>query len=92
MNKREISERMYKKLNIRKFEAYSFIDLMLEVVSENLQKKKKVVISNFGAFKVIERREKRVINPNTQEEMTIKARKVVKFFPSENLKKKINGR
>jgi nucleoid DNA-binding protein len=93
MNKKEISESIYRKLNIKRFEAYSFIDLLIEVIVENLSKKKKVVVSNFGTFKVVERQEKRVINPNNKQAMIIPARKIVKFFPSKNLKEVIsNGR
>lgn len=86
MNKREISERMFKKLDIKRFEAYLFIDLFIEVVLENLSKGKKIVLSNFGTFKVVQRQNKRVINPNNKKPMTIAARKIVKFFPSKNLK------
>ncbi|MCK5058064.1 MAG: HU family DNA-binding protein [Candidatus Aminicenantes bacterium] len=86
MNKKEISECIYRKLNIRRFEAYSFIDLLIEVIVENLSKNKKVVVSNFGTFKVVERKKKRVINPNNKEPMYITPRKIVKFFPSKNLK------
>ena len=64
MNKKEISERIFKKLDIKRFEAYYFIDLFIEVMVENLSQNKKVVISNFGTFKVVEREDKRVINPN----------------------------
>jgi len=86
MNKKEISESIYRKLNIKRFEAYSFIDLLIDVIVENLSKNKKVVVSNFGTFKVVERQKKRVINPNNNEPMYIAPRKIVKFFPSKNLK------
>lgn len=86
MNKREMSEKIFKKLDIKKFEAYHFIDLLIEVILENLSKDKKVVLSNFGTFKVIQRENKRVLNPNDKTPMIIEGRKVVKFFPSRNLK------
>ena len=66
MNKKEIADSIYKKLEIKRFEAYTFIDLLIEVLVENLKEGNKVVISNFGTFKVIERQEKRVINPNNK--------------------------
>ncbi|MCK4761603.1 MAG: HU family DNA-binding protein [Candidatus Aminicenantes bacterium] len=91
MNKREISESIYKKLNIKRFEAYSFVDLMIEVIVENLSKNKKVMVSNFGTFKVVERQPKRVINPNSKEAMIIPGRKIVKFFPSKTLKESVGN-
>lgn len=86
MNKKELAEKIFEKLDVKRFEAYTFIDLLIEVLVEKLKEGDKVVISTFGTFKVIERREKRVINPNDKEAMTIPARKIVKFLPSKNLK------
>lgn len=91
MNKKEIAESIYKRLQIKRFEAYSFIDLLIETISEQLMKNDRVVISNFGTFKVVERKKKRVINPNDKKEMIIPARKVVKFFPSKNLNESVEN-
>ncbi|MCP5046930.1 MAG: hypothetical protein GY940_07140, partial [bacterium] len=68
------------------FEAYGFIDLLIEHIGVLLAVGEKVVFSNFGTFKVIQRREKRVINPNNKEKIVIPSRKIVKFLPSKNLK------
>jgi len=86
MNKKEIAESIHKKLQIKRFEAYGFIDFMVETVIEELMKGEKVVISNFGTFKVVKREKKKVINPNDKTEMIIPSRKVVKFLPSKGLK------
>lgn len=86
MNKKQLAERIFKKLDVKRFEAYNFIDLLIEAIGEQLAKGEKVVISNFGTFKVVKRQEKRVINPNDKKEMTIPPRTVVKFLPSKNLK------
>lgn len=91
MNKREISEKMAKELMIKKFEVYNFIDLMIEIMVENLCQGKKIVLSNFGTFKVIKRNNKRVINPNNKQPLIIPAKKIVKFLPSKNLKKIVKG-
>jgi len=89
MNKREISEKIADQLMVKKFEVYNFIDLMIEVMVENLEKGKKIVLSNFGTFKVIQRNNKRVINPNNKQSLVIPSKKVVKFIPSKNLKKTV---
>jgi nucleoid DNA-binding protein len=86
MNKKEISEQIFKRLDVKRFEAYHFIDLLIETIVQQLSLGKKVVISNFGSFKVVSRQKKRVINPNDKKPMTIKARKIVKFIASKNLK------
>jgi len=86
MNKKEVAESIYRKLQIKRFEAYGFIDLFIETVGEQLVKKEKVVISNFGTFRVVKRKKKKVINPNNKNEMIIPAKNIVKFFPSKSFK------
>jgi DNA-binding protein HU-beta len=86
MNKKEIAEVIAAKLYLKRFEAYHFMDLFIEVISENLEQNKKVVLSNFGTFKIIKRQNKRVINPNNNQPMIIPAQNIVKFFPAKNLK------
>lgn len=86
MNKKQIAENIYKKLEVKKFEAYTFIDLLIEAIVEQLTKGDKVVISNFGTFKVVYRQKKKVLNPNNKKKMTIAARRMVKFLPSQNIK------
>lgn len=89
MNKKDLSEYISKKLNIKKYQTYYFIDILIETISENLMAKKKIVISNFGTFKIVTRRNKRVINPNNKESQIIPSRKIVKFIPSKKLKDSI---
>jgi nucleoid DNA-binding protein len=89
MNKRELAESIYRKLDIKRFEAYSFIDLLIDTLLEELCEGNKVVMSNFGTFKVVERQKKKVINPNDKKAMVIPGRKIVKFYPSKNLKESI---
>mgnify|MGYP001283584908 CR=1 FL=1 len=86
MNKKDLSEMIARKLDIKRFEAYQFIDLLIETLVDQMGEKGKIMISNFGTFKVVEREKKRVINPNTRVVMTIPGKKVVKFIPSKNLK------
>lgn len=90
MNKRELAESIYKKLDIKRFEAYSFIDLLIETIAEKLNEGNKIVMSNFGTFKVLQRQKKKVINPNDKKAMIIPRRKIVKFYPSKNLTKLVS--
>jgi nucleoid DNA-binding protein len=91
MNKKEIAESIYKKLEIKRFEAYSFIDLFVEAIVDCLESGEKVVISNFGTFKVVDRKKKKVISPKNNQSMVIPERKVVKFLPAKNLKETVRG-
>ncbi|NIM17248.1 MAG: hypothetical protein GTO45_35020 [Candidatus Aminicenantes bacterium] len=91
MNKKEIAESIYRKLEIKRFEAYSFIDLFVEAIVDCLESGEKVVISNFGTFKVVDRKKKKVISPKDNQSMVIPERKVVKFLPAKNLKETVRG-
>ncbi|MCU0289870.1 MAG: HU family DNA-binding protein [Acidobacteria bacterium] len=91
MNKKELAENIYKKLDIKRFEAYSFIDLLIETIIENLSEGNKIVMSNFGTFKVLLRQKKKVVNPNDKKEMIIPKRKIVKFYPSKNLRELVSN-
>lgn len=90
MNKRELTEKIASRANFKKFEVQNYVDLLIEVIGETLDDGKKIVLSNFGTFKVVQREKKSVIHPGTNKRMDIKPRKIVKFFPALNLKKRVN--
>ncbi len=90
MNKRELTERIASKTDFKKFEVQNYIDLLIEVIGETLDDEKKIVLSNFGTFRVVQREKKSVIHPGTNKRMEIRPQKIVKFFPALNLKKKVN--
>ncbi len=92
MNKRELVEKIVAKTDFKKFEVQNYADLLIEVIAETLNDGKKIVLSNFGTFKVVQRQKKSVIHPGTNTRMEIKPRKIVKFFPALNLKKRVNGK
>lgn len=41
MNKKHLAEEIAKKLSLKKYEAYNFIDLLIEVATENFKGGKK---------------------------------------------------
>ena len=52
---------------------------------------KKIKITSFGTFKVVNTKERIGRNPKTKEEAKIKSRKVVKFKASIFFKEKLNN-
>jgi nucleoid DNA-binding protein len=91
MNKKYLAEEIAKRISIKKYEAYNFIDLFIEVALENLGQGRKLVLSKFGTLIIKKKNKKRVINPITRQPMIITPTKIVKFIPAENLKKKFEG-
>ena len=51
-----------------------------------MKKKDTVTLIGFGTFKVAQRNARKGINPQTGEEIKIKAKKVPKFVPGKALK------
>jgi DNA-binding protein HU-beta len=91
MNKKYLAEEIAKRISIKKYEAYNFIDLFIEVALENLGQGRKLVLSKFGTLIIKKKNKKRVINPITRQPMTIAPTKIVKFIAAENLKRKFEG-
>ena len=63
---------------------------MLEIIKTSLEKGESVRISGFGNFEVQEKKARRGRNPRSGEEITISARNVVSFKPSQVLRKALN--
>ena len=66
------------------------LNSVIEILIEGLNRDYKVKISRFGTFKVLKKKSRIGRNPKTGQEHKIEARKTVKFYPSLEIKKKIN--
>jgi len=71
-------------------QAIELIETLLELIKYKLAAGEDVLISGFGKFCVREKRERRGRNPATGEDLMLKARKVVTFKCSGQLRDKIN--
>ena len=90
MTKADIVERIYEKIGFSKKEATEAVESVFEIVKRCLESSQKVKISGFGNFVVHEKRPRKVRNPQTGEEITISARRVLTFKPSKGLKAHVN--
>ena len=91
MTKADIVERIYEKVGFSKKEATEVVESVFEIVKRCLESSQKVKISGFGNFVVHEKRPRKGRNPQTGEEITISARRVLTFKPSQVLKNALNG-
>jgi integration host factor subunit alpha len=64
---------------------------VLDEVNNALVENNEVKISSFGTFRVKSKKARVGRNPKTKKEVPITARKVVSFYVSNILKKRING-
>ena len=65
------------------------IDDLLYILIQNLLEGK-LVLKNFGVFKIIKKKKKKGRNPKTKEEFIINARKSLTFLPSKQMSDLLN--
>lgn len=91
LTRKDISNKIYKRLGFSKNISSEIIDSFFEILTSDIIKSEKVKITSFGTFKVIKKNERVGRNPKTKIEAIISKRRVVKFQPSQIVKKKINN-
>ncbi len=85
MNKGDLVSQVAKVVNTKK-EAKGAVDCVFSTITKALKKKDTVTLMGFGTFKVAQRKARKGINPQTGEEIKIKAKKVARFVPGKPLK------
>ena len=91
MTKADIVASIYEKVGISKTESSDVVESVFEILKEALEKGEKVKISGFGTFMVKEKNSRKGRNPQTGEGITITARHVLTFKPSQVLKMSMNA-
>ena len=71
--------------------AAEIVETVFNTIKETLENGEKIKISGFGNFVVREKKARIGRNPQTGEEITISARRVLTFKPSQVLKNALNG-
>lgn len=90
MNKTDLIEKVATAREITKKDATLVVDTVLEAISSALKNGEKVSLIGFGNFEVRERSARKGRNPQTGEEIQIKASKVPAFKPGKQLKESVN--
>ena len=88
--RKDLSNKIYKKLGFSKNLSAQIVDDFFENIILEILKLKKIKISSFGTFSILNKKERIGRNPKTKIEAKIFSRRVVRFKPSFSLKKKIN--
>jgi integration host factor subunit alpha len=90
MTKIDIIESIYDKIGIPKKDCFRIVESLFDIIKDDLYKGNNVMISGFGKWTVKAKKERRGRNPQTGEALTIDARRVVTFKPSNVLRDKVN--
>jgi len=89
MNKGDLINEVAKLVSTKK-EAQSAVDCVFASITKALKKKDTVTLVGFGTFKVGKRKARIGRNPQTGEEIRIKASNVPKFIAGKALKDAVN--
>ena len=92
MTKADIVEKIYEKVGLPKKESAELVEKVFETLKETLESGEKIKIAGFGNFVVKEKADRRGRNPQTGEEITIQARRILTFKPSIVLKQTLNSK
>ena len=67
------------------------VETLFEIIKRTLESSEDVLVSGFGKFCVMEKKERKGRNPATGEDMMLEPRKVVTFKCSGKLRDRVNG-
>lgn len=90
MTKADMVELVYERIGVSKRESARIVETIFDVVKETLERGDNVKISGFGSFNIQHKKPRRGRNPQTGEEITISARRVLSFKASNVLRDQLN--
>jgi len=90
MTQTELIEKVAKEQELSKAKAEKIVRAVLSAIRESLSNGEEVRISGLGVFKLGQRSERKGRNPKTGTELTIPAKRVVKFVASKSVKEAVN--
>ncbi len=67
-------------------DSLKIVDLIFEIIKRRLVRGEKVLISGFGCFRLVTRKPRKGVNPQSGDAIIIRGRKAVVFKPSKYLK------
>jgi len=91
MTKADIVERIHQKIGFSKKESAEMVETVFSLMKNTLESGEKIKVAGFGNFEVKQKKDRRGRNPQTGEAITIEARRILTFKPSNVLKTAINA-
>ena len=91
LTKDSIINEIYNQCGLSKTKSIEAVEFLLETIKKTLESGEGVLISSFGKFCVNEKNERRGRNPQTGEDLQLRARRMVTYKCSGVLREKINS-
>jgi len=90
LTKEKLIDNIYNQVGLSKNQSRRVIESLLEIIKQTVEKGENLLVSGFGKFIVKDKAARKGRNPQTKEDLKLRARKVVVFRTSGVLRKKIN--
>ena len=90
LTKKDLVNSLYMQLGFSKQISENLVEDFFQLIVKNIILNKSLKLSNFGTFKIRQKKSRIGRNPKTNEEKTISQRNVVLFKPSKDFKNFIN--
>ncbi|HOP46135.1 MAG TPA: integration host factor subunit alpha [Desulfobacteraceae bacterium] len=90
LTKEKIINNIYDQVGLSKNQSRIVIERLFEIIKSCLESEEDLLISGFGKFIVKKKSARRGRNPQTTEDLQLRARKVVVFKTSGVLRNKLN--
>jgi integration host factor subunit alpha len=91
LTKEKLISRLQVQVGLTKQESRAVVERVLGIVKDTLAAGEDLLVSGFGKFSVRRKNARRGRNPQTKENLILRARKVVVFKTSGVLRHRING-
>jgi integration host factor subunit alpha len=91
LTKEKIIATIYEKIGFSKSQSRDVVEQLLEIMKKGLASEENILISGFGKFVIKRKRARRGRNPQTNQDLQLKARRVVVFKTSGVLRKRVNA-
>ena len=91
ITKEKLTIALQDQLGMTRQESRQIVDRVFQIIKDTLSRGEHLLISGFGKFSVRQKRARRGRNPLTNEDLMIKARKVVGFKHSSTLRRRLNS-
>jgi integration host factor subunit alpha len=91
LTKETMINNVYNDVGLSKTKSRSVVESLFEIMKDSLVKEDDVLVSGFGKFLVRGKKERRGRNPQTTEDLQLRARKVVVFKASSVIRRNINA-
>ena len=89
LTKAQLADMLFEQIGLNKRESKDMVDAFFDLIVQELQQGHDVKISGFGNFQLRSKSPRPGRNPRTGELISIDARRVVTFHPSQKLKDEV---